>query len=306
MYKKIDKLNILKNSVIYLIKTICFTMENPCYEHIRAIINHVAKASKSNIDKETVDNMIRPIYAVVGMEIIKHLTKPKEQNIPIPTGIQSVDQLPKNTSNKFYKDPKFEEIAMINEENESTQHYTKAFEQSIDTISGILATHFGKETVKFLEVGSSNCVMTNNIVKTMKTNLHVELTATDLFKSKHKINKIIKGISYHNSDLASEDAVNLYGKMASVLMLISPPPCCHMDYYAISTFEKIIEDDENKKRFIIYFGDMGNFDGGAGMHPYMFSKKSKWVPVLEQQIGETKSLGPYSSTKKIYLFMYKN
>jgi hypothetical protein len=151
-------------------------------------------------------------------------------------------------------------------------------------------------TLNILEVGSGtgfNSTLIERLIRDHIPNKTINnFIRTDLFTqyrviidSKYDSKYNDKSATKIECGLASEVAVQKYGQDSNVLLLISPPSNSHLDYYAITEYEKIASlndettasDDkeilDNTSKYIIYIGEMGGIDGCTGMYKYMTTHK---------------------------------
>jgi len=151
----------------------------------------------------------------------------------------------------------------------------------------------GLTNLNILEVGSGNGHNSLFVKTLIEKELKINPTfiATDLQEHSDQEMKILK--------LSSERAVRHYGDKSNILLLISPPPNCYMDYYAISEFESSTSDP----KYIIYFGELGASDGGVGMYQYMMNL-SKWNLVQRDMIYKMTDSYGGPLEKELFLFKY--
>ena len=151
----------------------------------------------------------------------------------------------------------------------------------------------GLSKINILEVGSGNGHNSLFVKSLIEKDLKVDLTfiATDLQEHPDQEMKIHK--------LPAEKAVQKHGNESNVLLLISPPPNCYMDYYAIKEFESSKSDP----KYIIYFGELGASDGGNGMYQYMMNL-SKWSLLQREMIYDAKDSLGGPLEKELFLFKY--
>jgi hypothetical protein len=146
--------------------------------------------------------------------------------------------------------------------------------------------------LRILEVGSgsglASKIMTDHFTKSKIDHIIIK---TDIATNE---SLKIEGIE---TGLLSHEAVKKYGNVSNVLLLISPPPSCHMDYYAIKEFELQPGDE----KYVIYLGELGASDGGEGMYKYMMND-SVWDLIHEELLSQKIDSFGGPCEKCLYIF----
>jgi hypothetical protein len=132
---------------------------------------------------------------------------------------------------------------------------------------------FRDKSVSVLEVGCGNCWASKIIFDVTNSSKFI---ATDLFDTPKRFT--YDEIEYH-TDIPAEKAVQVFGNVTNVLLLVSPPPNNPMDFYAVREWDKL-----EGKRYIIYCGELGASDGCDGMYIHMM-EHPKYKLVLRELIS---------------------
>lgn len=99
-------------------------------------------------------------------------------------------------------------------------------------------------------------------------------------------------------NLPSHVAVRKYGTDKNILLIISPPPNCYVDYYAIKEFEL---QDGLADKYVIFIGELGASDGGDGMYHYMMHT-SCWKIVCRQMLYVSLDCYGGNCEKELFIF----
>ena len=178
-----------------------------------------------------------------------------------------LEQRTKNRTVEFWKSPEFKPFQYLDT--------MTLGENAIKKASHLLGQAIKEKIpvpLRILEVGSgsglASKIMTDHLTE---QKIYHTIIKTDMADEESlKTQGIETGILSHN-------AVKKYGMASNMLLLISPPPKCYMDYYAIKEFE-LQEGDE---KYVVYIGELGASDGGEGMYLYM-KKDSIWDLIYEE------------------------
>ena len=200
--------------------------------------------------------------------------------------ITDYDQVTNNMKLKFWEDPDYLKHCS-NCQNENTGTY------NIQTTIPFLQKYFKLielnmgHKLTILDVGSGNGYNTNLLATTFTD---IKFIATDMQKfepSYYPIEKIL-----------SHNAVNKYGALVDIIMLISPPCTGFMDYYAIKHYENI---SSKKEKYLIIIGELGASDGSEGMYDYLVHKNS-WNLINRDIFYEYIDMFGNEMIKEVFLF----
>jgi hypothetical protein len=96
--------------------------------------------------------------------------------------------------------------------------------------------------------------------------------------------------------MPSEEAVDKYGEDSDLLIMVSPPPNCYADYYAIRPFEDI------SNKYLLFVGELGAADGGSGMYQYLLGSDTKWTLMYREEADKYKDVYGGDCIKEVFLF----
>ncbi len=191
-------------------------------------------------------------------------------------------------------------------------HCNKEFSQnkgkatlSVDTLekaANALSKHFSGRQIKVLEVFAGNCVAGQIINKQLNV---LSWLYTDISTYKNNV-----GGQFNKLDCV--DAVRLFGPGADVLMMISPPYSdrdngnnldpsinhSYGDYYACKDF--IDQTEPNKKKCIVFIGELGASDGSPGMYKYLLQHKRLKLSLRKLLFRKEDIFGPLE--KEVFVF----
>lgn len=123
----------------------------------------------------------------------------------------------------------------------------------------------------------------------------------------------------------SVETVEKYGEKYNILLMISPPPSQSIsseqnftqsnklfdeigygDYFAIKKWSELGELDKmDKKRHLIFIGELGGSDGSNGMYQYLLNSNSVWTLELREPIYTGEDLFGGNVEKELFIFKKK-
>ena len=199
-----------------------------------------------------------------------------------------LEQETKNRTIEFWKDEDFKPFQFLNT--------MTLGENAIKKASHLICQVIIKEKIhvplQILEVGSGSGLAS----KILTDHLTEQKINHTIIKTDIAQNEFLKTQSIETCVL-SHDAVKKYGMTSNILLLISPPPKCYMDYYAIKEYELQPGDE----KYVIYIGELGASDGGEGMYLYM-KKNSIWDLIYEELLYTGIDIFGGSIEKYLYIF----
>lgn len=203
--------------------------------------------------------------------------------------VVDIEKETKNRTIKFWEHDNYRDLVHNNFEQKSgtlkDECISKAFQN--DLIEVLFPGNKKPENFEILDIGSGNGWHVKNI---MKKHPFFNITATDYFIPETHYRPILKYLSH--------EAVKEFEGRFDVLMFISPPPNMYVDYYAIKEYELQKSD---KKKIIIYIGELGASDGGAGMYKYML-ENSYWKLAHRKEIDVWKDFIGGEVVKEVFVF----
>lgn len=172
-----------------------------------------------------------------------------------------LEQRTKNRTVEFWKSPDFKPFQFLDTITLGENAIKKASIALCRVIKEKIPT-----PLRILEVGAGSGLASKIMIDQLtEYKIDHAILKTDMAE-----NESLKAAGIETG-LLSHDAVKKYGTQSDMLLLISPPPKCYMDYYAIKEFELQPGDE----KYVVYIGELGASDGGEGMYLYMM-KDSIW------------------------------
>lgn len=169
--------------------------------------------------------------------------------------------------------------------------------ETLEKAGRALRKHFGTRKLSVLEVFAGNCVAGQVVYNYLRVSSWLY---TDIEKYHRSVDPF--------NQLDCVDAVRLFGPRADLLLMISPPYPDEVvgstlnhgygDYYACKDF--IDQTDSDKKKHIVFIGELGASDGSPGVYKYLLQHRRLKLSLRHLIYKTENAFGPLE--KELFVF----